>query len=191
MKFNLRLHECCNTDSLRFVMQYIYFNKGRMVAIDGHVLAVVDFMDIEMNDKEREILMSFENRYLHWKAFRKIWNREVIPTNDGFDCPSEFISVKFSNDETLRFPKWENVIGDFKDKELSDTITVNSRLLNSLCNSIPGCKETNQTVLYLTNNCKAIMVFSKEKNRSYGLLMPVMSPDIKPVLDKETMLFSF
>jgi hypothetical protein len=191
MKFNLRLHECCSTDSLRFVMQYVYFNNGKMVATDGHVLAVVDVMDIEMNDKEREIFMSFENRYLHRKAFQKIWNKEVVPTKDGFDCPSEFISVKFSDDDTLKFPKWENVIGDFKDKELSDTITVNPKLLFRLCNSIPGCKDTNQTVLYITNSSKAIMIFSKEVNKSYGLLMPVMSPNIKPVLDKETMLFSF
>ena len=46
--------------------------------------------------EEKEILRSLKGKLLHKKAFVKIWNKKVTPTEKGFDCHSEFFSVSFS-----------------------------------------------------------------------------------------------
>lgn len=192
MKFNLKIHNCCDKEKLRPAMNHILFNGDFIIASDVHILAVIHIDDLVIFDKEKEVLKSLKGKLLHRKAFLKIWNKEVIPTEKGFDCPSEFFSVNFSTNESLKFPNWKAVIPDHNNIEKQSLIGLSPELLLNLKLALPFGNK--QVVLSVINKVKAITVLANDpKIKSYGIIMPVMvnnGVSEKLKLDRETMLFN-
>lgn len=190
MKFNLKIHNCCAKDKLRPAMEHILFDEDFIIASDAHILAVININDLIILDKEKEVLKSLKGKLLHRKAFLKIWNKEVIPTEKGFDCPSEFFSVNFSTDKSLKYPNWKAVIPNHNDIEKQSLIGLSPELLLNLKQALPFNKK--QVVLSIIADNKAITVFNNDPEiKSYGIIMPVIIDEIPKQLhlNRETMLF--
>jgi len=191
MKFNLKIHNCCALDDLRIVMKHILFDGDFIIASDAHILAVININDLGASDEEKEVLKSLKGKLLHRTAFLKIWNKEVTPTEKGFDCPAEFFSVNFSTDETWKYPNWKAVIPNHDKIQKQSLVGLNPEPLLKLSMALPFNKR--QVVLSIIDPCKAITVLANDPEiKSYGIIMPVMVDGVpeKLELNRETMLFN-
>ena len=189
MKFNLKLHQCCDNNSLRPTMEHIVFKNNKIVASNAHILIAVDFDDIPFSEKDISIL---EGKSIHQKGFSKIWNKDVKITEEGLMCESEYILVPWSK-EVFKYPQWEKIIPDLKKIKPVKSIGINSVLLNKLAHSFP-CEPSRrgQFELYFNEANGAIVVFNQPHVfKTFAIIMPLMQTEkFNPVLNRETMRFN-
>lgn len=187
MKFNLKLHTCCDTNELRPAMEHILFKDNKIVASDAHILIAVDMDDLQLSEPEKVIL---NGKMIHRKGFSKIWNKDVKITEEGLVCESEYILVPWSK-EDFTYPQWEKIVPDLKKIKPVKSIGINSRLLNTLAHCFP-CDPYHRGLfeLYITTASDAIVVFNKPAElKTFAIIMPLMQTDFNPALNRKTMRF--
>lgn len=188
MKFNLKLHQCCDHGNKRMATQHIIFKNNKIVVTNGYILMVVDMGDLMLLKKDIAIL---DGKSMHWKGFRKIWNKEVAITEGGMECNSERFFVPWSKEE-FPFVKWEKVVPTLKNINPVKSISINATLLNKLAYCFPnngGIK--GMFDLYFDDGSKTIVVFSDPLRYKSFALIKQLSNDKSfiPSLDKEKMNF--
>lgn len=189
MKFNLKLHQCCDKYSIRESMQYIFFDGDQIIATTAHILMVVHIDDLDLTEDETKAIKKANGKLIHHRAFMKIWNKEIIFEDNGISCPEEHIFIPYKDQDDFKYPNWKKVIPKLDKKQKTTSINLNPTFLKTLTDCFP-C-ESNGFSLVHSRETEAITVFSiNNLLKSYGIIMPVMkNDDSEVVLNEKTMLF--
>jgi len=188
IKQNLpNLHLIAGKDALREAMQYILFDfdKRIMVAVDGHVLAVVH-MNPYLDDIEET-----GQWYIHHQHFKKLCKKDIeyIALNTESDYilavgkSKEQIDVKRSLGDYLKFPNYEPVIPEPNQKPLDEVVLagLNVGVLSNLLQTFDKYNtivfnpyEYNKGIRFdVRTNVDEYRSQEEQIELAYGVIMPV------------------
>jgi hypothetical protein len=166
----IKMHRVCSSDTVRQVLQCVYFSNGYAYATNNKILVKNKIQEISSLSNEQIELLN--NKLLHKDSYREILKYDTITISDkGITCfkEEEHVFFKFS---TLNkpYPNVEDLITKILDApcQLTSSVALQSdyiiRLQQSLYNS-KYCK------FYFKGEDQPILV-SCEFSESIGLIIP-------------------
>lgn len=170
-----KMSPVCSRDELRPTMNYIYFNDGKFVATDGHILIVrtiEDYFDFEFPGP----------KYLHWKSFKFLeersnlhllpdWDRNGIRIlREGYQF---MIFFKNPDEFDIQFPDYRTVMPDLKDIVKIGSIAGNGSVITRALKTFDNNMDLNSFRFNFFGPSKAVLVESLYNNDKM-IFMPIM-----------------
>lgn len=139
----------CQTN-VRPAISNIFFDKGRLIATDGNILAVVEDIEATEEEKNQQVLIN-KDLFNYENKVKKL----IIKEN----------SVQLSSPCPEKFPNWRDILPR---ESIQFEIGINAGLLYKLSQAIGD----EQLILQFHEKNKAIKVISYKNKYRWGLIMP-------------------
>ena len=161
------IDSACADDAHRPQLNGVYFDgpKGRMIATNGHIMAIVPLNAEEMTEEEKgKTALIPSEAFKEWRREQKKQKRAEVPLvlNGKAKLPN---GMEFPYIEE-RTPNYDAVMPD-PDMPVIVKIGINAELLSSLATAM-GAKTLE---LHIRSSEKAVEVFAVG-NECHGLIMP-------------------
>lgn len=172
----IKLDLACGKDDLREVMQYVKVTREVMVATNAHILAVVPTADM-FNDEFIQAIPE-EGVLIHREDWKKMLQYEIATWKTEGEViklihpKKRNLLIEVEKEEDIsRFPNWEAVIPDAKDRVVElNQIRINFELGVELQKAL-GFENGR---LSFSGQSRPIFVDSSKHEGRYGVIMPVM-----------------
>ncbi len=167
--FRKPLDLVCSKDLLRPVMNHIYFDDGKSVCTDAHILLIRDLKLDGFTDEEIQVM---NGKLLHKEVFKEIFRYNDVHIIDGkFHCTKGNVKAVFEFSScTDKYPNYQAVINKTFD-------TVGKIKLNLNYLSILKKVAENPSLLFnFSGENKAVLATSVDDfNEETILLIPIMN----------------
>ena len=159
---------CADHSDAREVLQYVFFDGEKLIASNGHILAVNTI--VEKGEKDLSGLVPPKAMI---EARRK-GNYSTIHAEETYSFPNSNVVFK-RTDQGMTFPDWEKAFSDKVERE--HVITLNADLLKKLADAICTDKQHGIKLFVSEDRLAPVRVEPHVYNGNFGYISPMRTAE--------------